>query len=166
MDAPVTRLAGLVVSVVYAGLIVWVYGQQPRTLSQVTGGVAAGLGAYDIDRASYDEGLRFFRNDQFVEARAALTRADPAERNPQTQFYIAYSFYRQGWGRLYHDDALYRQGLQVLDRAVGLAPGGRIMVADETLGLRTSDELRAELVRGLTREPSDLNPLKVLRPRQ
>ena len=55
-----------------------------------------------------------------VEASAALTRADPAERNPQRQFYIAYSFYRQGWGRLYHDDALYRQGLQVLDRAVGL----------------------------------------------
>jgi hypothetical protein len=165
MDAPVTRLAGLVVSVVYAGLIVWVYGQQPRTMAQVTGGMAAGLGAYDIDRASFDEGLRFFRNDQFVEARAALTRADPAERDPETQFYIAYSFYRQGWGRLSHDDALYRQGLEVLDRAVGLAPGGRIMVADETLGLRTSDELRVELVRGLTREPSDLNPLKVLRPR-
>ena len=40
----------------------------------------------------------------------AFARADPAVRDARTQFYIAYSYYRQGWGRLYHDDALYAEG--------------------------------------------------------
>jgi hypothetical protein len=41
-----------------------------------------------------------------------------------------------------------------------------VQVDDPTLGLRSSDELRAELERGLTRELSDFNPMRVLRPRQ
>jgi hypothetical protein len=34
-------------------------------------------------------------------------------------------------------------------------------VEDENLGMHTADELRAELQRGVTRDASDLNPLKV-----
>jgi hypothetical protein len=40
------------------------------------------------------------------------------------------------------------------------------VVDDERLGLRTADELRAELEAGLTREWSDLNPLRILEPRK
>ena len=104
--------------------------------------------------------------DRFPEARLAFERADPAARDAVTQFYIAYSFYRQGWGRLYNDDDLFREALKALDRAVAAAPEGRVLVQDEQLGLRSSDALRAELERGLTREWSDLNPLRVLRERQ
>jgi hypothetical protein len=48
-----------------------------------------------------------------------------------------------------------------VDRAIALAPGGRLVVEDETLGMSTADELRGELQRGLTRDASDLNPLRV-----
>jgi hypothetical protein len=119
-----------------------------------------------VDPANFQQGLGFFRNDQFVEARAAFERADPARQDPRTQFYIAYSFYRQGWGRVYKEDALYRQGLEVVDRAITQAPGGRLVVADPNLGMHTADELRAELQRGLVREVSDLNPMKVFEPRK
>ena len=34
--------------------------------------------------------------------------------------YVAYSFYREGWGRVYHDDRLYAAGLAVVDRAIVL----------------------------------------------
>ena len=61
----------------------------------------------------------------------AFARTDPAERDARTQFYIAYSYYRQGWGRLYHDDALYTEGLAAIDRALALAPGGRLVIEDE-----------------------------------
>ena len=43
------------------------------------------------DRAqqAFDDGLAFFRRDQFDEARQALDQADPAGRDSLTQFYIA-----------------------------------------------------------------------------
>ena len=69
---------------------------------------------------------------------------------------------RQGWGRFYRDDALYKQALDALGRAVAAAPDGFIRVDDPGLTLRTSDELRGELERGLTRESSDLNPMRML----
>ena len=73
-------------------------------------------------RGRFDEGLRHFRADRFAEARAAFARADPALRDPTTQFYVAYSFMRQGWGRVYRDDALYKQALDALGRAVAASP--------------------------------------------
>lgn len=160
-DAAV-RVAGLLVSVLYAGFITWVYAYQPRTVAQITGGMAASVGAYEVDRASFNQGLQFFRNDQFEEARAALGRADPAREDPITQFYVAYSYYRQGWGRMYNDDALFAKGLEAVDHAIAIAPGHRLDVPDPGLDMRTADELRAELSRGLTREPSDLNPMRLL----
>jgi tetratricopeptide (TPR) repeat protein len=161
-----TRATGLAMSALYVALIGWLYARQPQTIAQVTGGLSAVVGAYDIDRQAFDDGLRFFRNDQFVEARMAFARADPAVRDARTQFYIAYSYYRQGWGRLYHDDGLYREGLSAIDRAIALAPNGRLLVDDPTLGIRTADELKVELEAGIRRDASDFNPLRVFRERK
>jgi tetratricopeptide (TPR) repeat protein len=155
------RAAGLLLSCAYAGLIVWLYAAQPQNVAEVTGGLAAGMGAYRIDPQAFEDGLNFFRRDQFEEARAALERADPAQRDALTQFYIAYSYYRQGWGRIYNDDALFGKGLEAVDRAIALAPANRLVVDDQDLGMRTADELRAELQRGMTRDASDLNPMRM-----
>jgi hypothetical protein len=160
------RAAGLIGSLLYAAAIGWLYVVQPQTAAQVTGGLSAMVGAYHIDRQAFEDGLRFFRNDQFVEARAAFARADPAERDPTTQFYIAYAWYRQGWGRVYNDDALFTQGLAAVDKAIAAAPGGRLFVVDANLQMHSADELRAELQRGMTREASDFNPLRVFRTRK
>ena len=163
--ATIVRLGGVAVSVLYAVLIAWLYASQPQTVAEVTGGLTATIGAYRVDQQAFDDGLGFFRKDQFEEARAAFQRADPAQRDPQTQFYIAYSFYRQGWGRVYNDDVLFKQGLEAVDRAIALAPNQRLVVVDDNLGMRTGDELKAELQRGLTRDASDFNPIRVLRRR-
>src|SRR5439155_18135266 len=137
----VVRGAGLVVALVYAAMIVWAYARQPRTIAQVTGGLSATIGAYRVEPRSYADGLQFFRRDQFVEARAAFARADPAEQDARTQFYLAYSYYRQGWGRLYQDDELFARGLERVNKAIALAPGGRLIVDDPDLQLRSADEL-------------------------
>ena len=165
MSEPTVRAAGLAATLAYAFLIGWAYARQPQTVAQVTGGLAAGIGVYRIDPQAFEDGLRFFRGDRFDEARAAFARADPAERDARTQFYLAYTYFRQGWGRLYHDDALYARGLERVNVAIALAPSGRLIVDDETLGLRSADELKAELEAGLRRDASDLNPLRVLRQR-
>jgi hypothetical protein len=156
------RAAGFALSVAYATLIVWLYVQQPQTAAEVTGGLAASVGVYHVDQQAFDDGLRFFRRDEFAAARTSFTRADPASRDARTQFYIAYTFYRQGWGRTYHDDALFTEGLQTVTRAMTLAPQGRIVVEDANLGMKSADELKAEFEAGLRREASDFNPLRVL----
>jgi tetratricopeptide (TPR) repeat protein len=160
------RILGLALAILYGGIIIWLYAAQPQTLAQVTGGVASGVGLYRADPQATADGLAFFRRDAFPEARAAFDRADAAQRDASTQFYIAYSYYREGWGRVYNDDALFHKGVEAVDRAIALAPDHRLVVDDSTLGLRSADELKAELQRGVTRQPSDFNPLKVFRARK
>jgi hypothetical protein len=166
MSETPTRVIGLALSVMYAAFIGWLYARQPQTIAQVTGGLSAVVGAYVVNEEAFADGLRFFRNDQFVEARMAFARADPAVRDARTQFYVAYSYYRQGWGTLYHDDQLYREGLVAIDRAMGLAPGGRVVVEDQDLAIHTAEELKAELAAGVRFEASDLDPLRVFRTRK
>lgn len=155
-------------ALVLGGLVclLWLFVQQPTSLVELTGGVAASVGVYQIDTAQFEEGRQFFAADKFPEARAAFARADPASRDAATQFYIAYTFYRQGWGRFYSDDALYAEGLEAVNRAIAVAPGGRIRVDDPALDMKTADELKQALAEGLRREASDFNPLRALRPRR
>ena len=166
MRDTIIRGSGLAASLAYGALICWFYALQPQTVAQVSGGLTSMVGAYSIDQPAFDDGLRFFRRDQFAEARAAFARADRAERDARTQFYIAYACYRQGWGRLYSDDALFHEGLTAVDRAIALAPGGRLVVDDPDLQMHSADELRAELQRGVTVEGADFNPLRVFRKRK
>jgi hypothetical protein len=157
----VIRAVGLALALALGALIAWIYARQPQTIAQVTGGLTSSIGAYRIDQPSFDDGLHYFRNDQFPEARAAFERADPAQRDPRTQFYIAYTYYRQGWGRLYNDDELFGDGLEVVERAIALAPNGRLRVDDDPdLQMHTADELKAELERGRDVDASDFNPLR------
>jgi tetratricopeptide (TPR) repeat protein len=160
------RSAGLLVAATYATFIGWIYVAQPRTLREVRGGVAASIGAYRIDAVAFEEGRRFFRADRFAEARRAFDRADAAQRDARTQYYIAYAFLREGWGRVYADDALYRQAQVALQRALAASPDGVVRVDDDpNLTLKTSDEMAETLARGLRREAADLNPLSMLEKR-
>lgn len=160
------RALGLALAVAYAAFIVWLYVRQPQTVAEVAGGLSASVGAYRINQQAFDDGQRFFRHNQFVESRSAFERADPAGQDARTQFYIAYSFYRQGWGRLYDDDELFTRGLERANKAITLAPGGRLVVDDPDLQMKSGDELKAELEAGLRADASDLNPLQLFRKRK
>lgn len=166
MSPSLIRALGLGGSLVYAAFIGWLYVTGPATMAEVRGGVAATFSAYKADEESFQEGLRLFRADNFEAARTAFDRSDPAKRDARVQFYVAYSYYRQGWGRVWSDDALFRKGLEALDRAVAADPSGHVSVSDAGLGLTTSDELRAELEEGIRRDASDYNPLRLLRKRK
>ncbi len=166
MREEIVRGAGLAATFAYAVLIGWLFTAQPRSMVEAVGGLSAGIGTYAIDAQAFADGLAFFRNDQFVEARAAFARADPASRDARTQFYLAYACYRQGWHRTHQEDALFAEGLAYVDRAIALAPNGRLVVDDEDLVMKSADELRAELVDGLTHDVSDYNPLRLLRSRK
>lgn len=165
MSSSAVRSLGLALSLIYAAAIVRVYVQQPATFPEVAGSLTSSVGAYRIDSARFEAGLTFFRKDQFVEARDAFAQADPARQDATVQFYTAYSYLRQGWGRVYADDGLYRAGQAALAHARSLTPTSTIVVDDPNLRLHTAEEVAAEFQRGLTRELSDLNPVGVFRER-
>lgn len=157
---------GLALAICYATFIVWLYVRQPQTFAEVTGGLTATVGAYRINQQAFDDGLALFRRDQHEAARTAFARADPAGQDARTQFYIAYSYYRSGWGRVYQDNEHFKNGLVHIDKALALAPGGRLIVEDPELYMHNADELRAELAEGLRVEASDFNPMRVFRQRK
>jgi hypothetical protein len=157
---------GIVSTLAYGALITWLYATAPRSLGEMAAGARVAAGTYRVDPARFDAGLRLFRTEQFRAARDEWGRADPAQRDARTQFYIAYAFYREGWGRVYKDDALYRQGTLAVNRAIALSAAAPLALADPTLQMRTAAELKAELEKGTERRWDDLNPLKLLDPRK
>jgi hypothetical protein len=162
MRDSIVRTIGLVVAASYAAAIVWVYTRQPQTLAQATGALAASVGAYRVDDQAFADGLKLFRADEFAAARLAFGRADPALQDAHTQFYIAYSYYREGWGRFYVDKDLFARGLEAVNRAIAAAPRGRIVVDDPDLQMHSADQLTAELEAGLQAR-AELNPLTIAR---
>lgn len=166
MQSKIIKVAGFVLTGAYAAFIVWIYATEPRTFKEVATSAEVAAGTYQIDQAKFNSGLDLFRREQFRAARDEWQRADPAQSDPRTQFYIAYSFYREGWGRVYYDQALFKQGLEAVNRAISLATANPFTVDDPNLQMHSAAELKTELEQGTERSWSDVNPLKVLRTRK
>ena len=166
MQSKVIQVAGLALTTVYAVLIVWIYATEPRSFSEVATSAEVAAGTYQINQERFNSGLDLFRREQFRAARDEWQQADPAQGDARTQFYVAYSFYREGWRRFYSDDVLFKQGLETVNRAIDLAPGSRLMVDDAGLMMHSGEELRSELERGLRTDASDFNPARVFAPRK
>ena len=154
-------MAIITAGLVFTGFLYWA---QPRSLAEVATKGQVATGTYSVDRAEAQRGIEAFKNERFEEARTAFDRADPEKRDPAVQFYVAYSYYRQGWGRFYNDDQLFTAGLGSVNHVIVLDPNFRTQDAD--LGLKTAQELKHELEEGLKITASDLNPMKLTRERK
>jgi hypothetical protein len=169
------QITGIFLTAFYAFFIAWLYWVEPKSLEEVpakaqttmenvTTKTQVAIGTYEVDRAKFNEGLQAFRQDNFLVARDNFQKADTERRDARTQFYIAYSFYRQGFGRVSNDDALFKQGLEQTNRVVALDKNFKSDDAD--LQLKTPVELKNELEEGLKVTAGDFNPFKVLRERK
>jgi hypothetical protein len=157
---------GIAWTCLFGVFVVWLYVTAPQSVGEVATRASVAAGTYEVDRARFDAGRELFLREQYAAARDEWSRADPAQRDARTQFYVAYSFYRQGWGRVYSDDALYRQGLDAAARAIALSPDAALNVEDAELKIHSAAELKAELEGGLERTAGDFNPLKVFSERK
>ena len=166
MQRKFIEIVGVIWTLVYAILIVWIYATEPRSFKEVATNTQVATGIYEINEDKFNHGLTLFYRDQFRAAREEWAGADPAQRDPRTQFYIAYAFYREGWGRVYYDNTLFKEGLEAVNRAINLTPNGTLVVDDPNLQMRTAAELKAELEQGIERSWKDLNPLKLFRQRK
>ncbi|HZI88489.1 MAG TPA: hypothetical protein VFD48_16775 [Pyrinomonadaceae bacterium] len=166
MQFKIIQVAGLALTIVYAAFIIWIYATEPRSFREVATSAEVAAGTYQIDEARFNAAVDLFRREQFRAARDEWQRADPAQGDARTQFYIAYSFYREGWGRVYFDQELFKRGLEAVNRAISLSAVAPLTVDDSNLRMHTAAELKTELEQGTERSWSDVNPLKVLRTRK
>lgn len=155
------QILGIAVVAVGLPFIAFLYWSQPRTLAEVATKGSVAIGTYEVNKTEFDTGVTAFRQDQFVAARAAFERADPERRDAATQFYISYSYYRQGWGRVSNDDELFQSGLESVIR---VDPNFRS--TDAALQMKTPVELKFELEEGLKVTASDFNPMKLTKERK
>lgn len=169
------QILGIGLALVYGVFVMFLYAAEPRSLEEISSKAVETVqnaatkgqvitGTYEIDQARFNEGLTEFRQNNFIAARDAFAKADPERRDARTQFYIAYSYYRQGWGRVSSDDALFRQGLESLERVNFINKDFRS--DDPDLQLKTPAELKNELEEGLRVTADDFNPLKIFRERK
>jgi hypothetical protein len=169
------QILGIVLAGFYGIFIAWLYWAEPKnlvevsikaqtTIENVSSKTQVAIGTYEVDNAKFSEGLDAFRKNNFIVARDNFEKADPEKRDVQTQFYIAYSFYRQGFGKFTSDDALFKKGLKQTNSVITINKNFRS--ADENLQLKTPVELKNELEEGLKVTADDFNPLKVLRERK
>ncbi|MDM7922241.1 MAG: hypothetical protein QUS14_08060 [Pyrinomonadaceae bacterium] len=169
------QILGVVLTAAFGVFIAFLYAAEPRSIGDIslkarstienvaTKGQVV-IGTYEVDPAKFGQGVQAFRTDNFIAARDLLEKADPEKRDARTQFYIAYSYYRQGWGRVSNDDALFKRSLETLDRVAMLDPNSRS--DDPDLKLRTAAELRNELEEGLRVTADDFNPFRVFNERK
>lgn len=169
------QILGVLLTMFYGIFIAWLYLVEPKsfeelpakaqtTIENVSIKTQVAVGAYEIDKAKFADGLSAFRQNNFIVARDNFGKADPERRDAETQFYIAYSFYRQGFGKVFNDDALFKQGLEQTNRVVALDKNFKS--GDGDLKLKTPVELKNEFEEGLKVTASDFNPFKVLRERK
>ena len=169
------QMIGIAFAVIYGVLITFLYTAGPRSIADISIKAASTVdtlttkgqivtGTYAVDPAKYAEGLKAFNAENFVAARDLFERADPEKRDAKTQFYIAYSYYRQGWGRVSNDDALFKLGIDAAARVILLDRDFRS--DDPALKLRTPAELKQELEEGIKVTADDFNPLKLVRERK
>lgn len=166
MQRKIIQITALVWTLVYASIIVWIYATEPRSFREVATNSQVAVGTYEINQERFSNGQALFRRDQFRAARDEWAGADPAQKDARTQFYIAYAWYREGWGRVYYDNVFFKQGLEAVNRAINLAPNGTLTVDDPDLQMHTTAELKTELEQGTETTWKDLNPLKLFRQRK
>jgi hypothetical protein len=169
------QILGLILTVIYGFFIAWLYWAEPKNLEEfstkaketientTTKGQVI-IGVYEVDAEKFADGLRAFRAENYVAARQFFENADPERRDAKTQFYIAYSFYRQGFGKVYNDDELFKKGLEQTNRVIALDKNFKSDDAD--LQMRTPAELKNEFEEGLRLTADDFNPFKLARERK
>jgi len=169
------QILGLALTFIYGVFVVFLYAAEPRSIEEISSKAKTTVGSavtkgqvvtgtYEIDRQKFNDGLQAFRSDNFIGARDSFDRADPEKRDAKTQYYVAYSYYRQGWGRISNDDALFKQALTSLERVTMIDPDFRS--DDPNLQLRTPAELKNELEEGMKVTADDFNPLRLVRERK
>src|SRR5262249_9180990 len=116
------EVLGLATSVLYASFIVWVYARRPQSLAELKTQASIQANVYHINQQNFDEAIKEFDTGDYNSAIGQLKLADPAQKDPTSQYYIAYSYYLLGRGRIFNDEDMFNRAIEAIDRCLDNAP--------------------------------------------
>jgi hypothetical protein len=128
------QIAGLALTIAYAAFIVWIYATEPRTFKEVATSAEVASGTYQINQEKFDIRVTLCScatsfGRRATNGSARIRRRAMRERS----FNIAYSFYREGWGRVYYDQALFKQGWEAPTAPPTLVSTVKLTIDDPNL---------------------------------
>jgi hypothetical protein len=153
------QVAGLVIAPLYGFLIVWLYLHHPQSLSELKTEASVQANVYQVNQTNLDEAIKEFNAGDYNSAIGQFKLADPAERDPASQYYIAYSYYMLGRGRIFNDEDMFNKAIKAVNLCLDNAPNHIFQIDRADLEVRNADTLREKLVEGLRHTPASLNPL-------
>jgi hypothetical protein len=153
------QITGIMLTILYGASILWLYVRQPRSLEEIKTQAAVEANLYSVKKENFDEALKQFNAAQYAVAIEQFKLADTAERDPASQFYIAYSYYMLGRGRFSDDDEMFRKGLAAVELCLANAPNQIYESERSDLQIRSAAALRERFKDGLAVTPADFNPL-------
>jgi len=153
------QVLGLATSVLYASFIVWVYARRPQSLAELKTQASIQANVYHINQQNFDEAIKEFDTGDYNSAIGQLKLADPAQKDPTSQYYIAYSYYLLGRGRIFNDEDMFNRAIEAIDRCLDNAPNHIFEIDRGDMEIKNADTLRQKLIEGLKHTMPSLNPL-------
>lgn len=153
------QISGLAIALLYGASILWLYVRQPRTFEELKTQVAVEANVYHINQANFDEAMKHFDAGRYLVAIDQFEMADTARKDPATQFFIAYCYYKLGRGAVYDDDEMFKKGLATVEQCLAVAPDNIFESDRAGLEIKSASALRLRFKEGLAVTASDFNPL-------
>jgi len=153
------QISGLVITVLYASIIGWIYVRRPQSLAELKTQASVQANLYHISQENFDAAIKEFDAGDYNSAIGQFKLADPAEKDPSSQYYIAYSYYLLGRGRIFNDEDMFKRAIDAVNRCLDNAPNHIFETDRADLEIRNADTLRQKLVEGLKHTMPSLNPL-------
>jgi len=153
------QILGLVIAILYGSVIVWVYARRPQSFGELKTQASIQANVYSINQQNFDEALKQFNTGDYNSAIGQFRLADPAQADPASQYYIAYSYYLLGRGRIFNDEDLFKKAIEAVDRCLDNAPNHIFEIDRSDLEIKNADTLHQKLSDGLKHTMPSLNPL-------
>jgi len=153
------QITGLVITIIYASFIAWLYVRRPASLAELKTQAIVQANVYHINQPNFDEAMKDFDACDYNSAVGQLNLADPAQKDSTTQYYIAYSYYLLGRGRIFNDEDLFNKAIEADIRCLDNTPNHIFEIDRADLEIKNADTLRQKLIYGLKHTTSSLNPL-------
>ena len=153
------QISGLVIAILYASIIGWIYVRRPQSLAELKTQASVQANLYHISQENFDAAIKEFDAGDYNSAIGQFKLADPAEKDPSSQYYIAYSYYLLGRGRIFNDEDMFKRAIDAVNRCLDNAPNHIFETDRADLEIRNADTLRQKLVEGLKHTMPSLNPL-------
>jgi hypothetical protein len=136
----------------------WLYVRRPQSLAELKTQASVQITIYHVTQANFDEGIKEFDAGDYNSAIGQFKLADPAQADSTSQYYIAYSYYLLGRGRLFNDEDMFNKATEAVDRCLENAPNHIFEIDRSDLEIKNADTLREKLREGLRHTMSSLNP--------